>query len=597
MARTNYISNKMTDRFLSSVAMSIIFGQFSLFLKPVVAGHFLGGSAIAVISLANPVIELLFAVIVLLEVGASYLVTECISVNDNESANRHFTVSAISSMVSLTVLGALLFAFRAPISIFLCGVHPEMESELEQYLSLISWSGIPLGLFNLFVYNLEADGQIRLSVILNFIVSLADLMFSIAFLSLFKLGIDSFSSSFIASLIIGIITCLLTMRSRFPLHLVPLKPYFSQTFRKNIQKGAPLLMEDLIYIVSILTINLIIVNRIGGNGVVVWGIAVSFITLSSIFLTVGSQSSIVLGQEMKATRDYFGLLQILDRHRAVILLLTVSVLAFVDFCPKMVMAIFGQSEINDAHSINALRMMVSIVVIMSSCMFEVTCCYILNHYKKYIALMAAFYCGPALLLFVFSLIRPEQSCWAFPASAIVCIIVSVIINKSTTLEIRKMEKDNVSLEMSVPYYNSAIGPAMKSVKSFLLDHGAGIKSADAIEHCVDELLYNIIKHTPERINGKTLDLRAVLMDDGITVLFKYDGKPFNPICTFHDNAVDAMKKGDKLKLAQRIFNHYAIKPYYHYGSGINTISMTLSDCETDLLHSPFCHSLYTIGET
>ena len=96
-----------------------------------------------------------------------------------------------------------------------------------------------------------------------------------------------------------------------------------------------------------------------------------------------------------------------------------------------------------------------------------------------------------------------------------------------------------------------------------------------IEHCIDELSYNIIKHRPKTLEGKTFDIRVVISEgECIDLIFKDAGRPFNPVIDFDTNAATAIRNGEKAKLSLRVFNYFASKPEYRRLHCINFTRMS-----------------------
>jgi len=582
MSKESYVSSRMANNLLVSVIIATLSTEAPVLLNPIFAGNFLGGNAIAAIAMSAPLIELRLALIDLFALGTSYFVAELISSNETRRVNGHFTVSLISTAGIMLLLNLAVFIFRDTLSQYLCGNNEDISGLMKEYLVSMSLSFVPAGLFTCFLYHLRSDGKLKLTIVCSIIVSVVNLLSTVAFLSFTGAGIRSFAFASVLSYSVGTLIFLLLMKSKSSLRFAVRWSELVPCLKTNLKNGFPILAESMLFITFCLITNLIIVNKASTDDAIVWSVASSIILIGGeiqIFLT---ESSLTLGKAMAATNDYHSCRQIIDKYRRMSYLSTLVIISFTVAFPKLVMALFGEPSMTDPTSITHLRLSSSISCIIPIAVYEATNYYLLDLNKKYIASLLLFYLGPALVLFAFSGFGSEYMWWCFAACTAASLLITTFIRREINKRIKSLSGDHASVELFLGYEMSSIESAVNSIRSFLEEQKVSDKSILAAEHCVEELSYNIIKHVTEGVSKETFVIRAVRLDKEIGVMFKYDGKPFNPIIVFSDTAEEALASGGKMQLALRLFNSYAQDPWYHYSYGINTLSMTIP--LTDEIH-------------
>jgi len=585
MTDDSFISGRMARNFLVSVIIATLSTQAPVLLNPIIAGNFLGGNAIAAIAMSAPILELRCALIDLFALGTSYYVAELISSNEKEKINNHFTVSFISTAGIMLFLTIAVILTKDPLSQYLCGNNEEISGLIKDYLATMALSFVPAGLFVHFLYHFRSDGELKLTIFLCIIVSAVNLSLTFILLSIFCSGIKSFAYASLISSTVGIVLFMLLMRSRSSFRFSIRLSEIAACLKINLKNGLPIMAESMLFIAFYLITNLIIVNNASTSDAIVWSVASSIICIAGEIQTFLSESSLTLGNAMTATKDYHSCRQIIDKYRMVSYLFTLLMLSLIISFPELVMALFGEPSMTDASTITHLRLSSSILCILPIAVFESTNYYLLKQSGKYITCILLFYLGPTLILFVFSRFGLEFMWWAFAVCTIASVVFTMLIKLEINKRLRSLSAEHASVELCISYEMSAIEPAINSIKYFLTEQHATESSIISAEHCVDELSYKIIKHVSGSLAKESFVIRAVCLDKEIGVMFKYDGKPFNPIVVFSDTAEEAIASGEKMQLALRVFNHYAHDPWYRYSFGINTLSMTLPVVE-DSLSSP-----------
>lgn len=556
----------MSTKVLVSVAVSTLAYQVPILINPFLAGNFLGSNAIPAVAFVSPILELNFAIVFLFAVGSSYLVSNYLSASNTEEARKHFSVATASTVVAMVILSIIIFQFRFPLADFLSEKNEEISAYISEYLSLLSWSFIPTGFFYALDYHLRSEGNLRITSFCNILFSCIYMVFAFSFLTIFKIGIRSFALAYIISTIIVTLIELRFIQQKSLLKFINVRTDFFKFLKKNINKGFPIMADDLLVILFFFLTNIIIITKDGASGAVIWGITSTFLSVSVTIGTIVTESSLVLGYSLCSSEDYVSCRKMIRIMRFVTYSIVIFIVSFVFVFPGTILELFGETP--SADSILNIRLSIPLMSIFSIVIFEATNYYLLNNSRRYMSIIIVSYLGPVILLLLFTWI-------SFTVSSIAGLALAVLVKTDVDKQFDKMSDDVESLDISIQYNKKEIALVVENNSRFLIKNNVSKNQVDAIEHCIDELSYNIIKHGTRQLRDKSFDLHSVCNGNNVSITFRYDGKPFNPIIVFNNTAMDSINEEEKPQLALRVFNHFAINPFYQYRYGVNILTMTI----------------------
>ena len=121
--------------------------------------------------------------------------------------------------------------------------------------------------------------------------------------------------------------------------------------------------------------------------------------------------------------------------------------------------------------------------------------------------------------------------------------------------------DTMRFDVSVPCDRNRVGETVHKVCDFLSGKTTHEKELD-ISHCIEELLLNYAEHSG-RSESAYMDISLIRDRDGITLLVKDDGIPFDPVHAANDD----IKAG--LKIVKEFMNDAS----YSYSFGQNVVIM------------------------
>lgn len=571
MERNQYLNNKLVSRFLVAMFITALADQITTLLIPVIAGNFVSQAGITVINLYHPVEELFYAITMLLSVGASLLAAHAIGHNDKKRAGKHFAASIISVSFITLLLAVLVYIFSGNIVHALTDGRNELKNLLLDFINIVIWSvplkalSITTGLF------LAMDGQpkrVAAAALSSSIIAVITAFISVKY---FNLGIQGIGLAFIIKEIVSLVILTPYIYHKECAFKPKMKKgeYFKYLW-ENMERGGGHVLDDLSFVFSLLILNSTILKVAGEPGAVLWSVVITIVEVASLLCMAIQKANMALGEVQFGENDIHGLEQTIKRSKRV-LYIAVSVLFAVLFlAPELIMNIYGvQIDKESGLSILNIRQAAPAVLFYAFGFFEGNCFNVIEKEKDYLLCNILTSLIPVACILLFAHFAPQYIWFSF--------VISLILEQALLFFMRRRFKHTLanesraieSCEFSLKYNFDSTGNALETASSFL--HRCNIQEDIVlkVEHCIDELSYNIIKHRPHKLHEKSFDIRIVCLSDCVELFFKDAGRPFCPVIEFHDSAADAVEGGQKLQLALRMFNLYASDSSYRYINGLN----------------------------
>lgn len=266
-------------------------------------GRGVGDQAFAAVTLAMPYINLIFALALLIAVGASTWITYFLGQGKGEKGNQIFTLT----VVTLTLLGLLIttlsIVFIEPLVQFL-GATDETFQYIKDYLTIV----ISFSTFFMVAYSLEvlvkADGYPSLSITYVTLAAVINIVFDYIFVIRLGMGIKGAAyatglSQFLSCL--AFLSHFFTKRSRLKF----VRPSFKwDDFKKIISVGFPEALTELSLGFTTFAFNFFIIRWVGPHGVTAFGVLVylnNFVLMTMIGINQGMQPLISFYNGSKET--------------------------------------------------------------------------------------------------------------------------------------------------------------------------------------------------------------------------------------------------------------------------------------------------------
>lgn len=252
-------------------AISMLASSLYSILDGVFIGNFLGETAFAALNLAMPFVIINFALADLIGVGSSVLIATCLGRKQEDKANNLFTSACVMIVATGTLVGGVLFA-AAPFLMRMMGAEGEFAQYAVQYLQVSALCSPVTTIVFAMDNFLRISGKIRLSMVLNILMSILGAGFEFIFLFVFDLGIVF--AALATSLGMGICAVLAIIPfARGGLQLRFCKPHFTaKMIRQIISCGSPNFLNNIAGRVTSILMNLILVRFGGETAVSIYGV-------------------------------------------------------------------------------------------------------------------------------------------------------------------------------------------------------------------------------------------------------------------------------------------------------------------------------------
>ncbi len=151
-------------------------------------GQYVGEEALAGLTITFPLTNILFAVAMLIGVGASSLISNKLGEKDTEGASKIFGVSLTYSIISTLILCGLSYVFRKQILVLLGGT-PDIVVYAEEYLNIILLCFIFVMVSYFLSNNIRSEGKPLITMTSMSVACVTNIVFDYLFIVVLGLGV------------------------------------------------------------------------------------------------------------------------------------------------------------------------------------------------------------------------------------------------------------------------------------------------------------------------------------------------------------------------------------------------------------------------
>ena len=360
-------------------------------------------------------------------------------------------------------------------------------------------------------------------------------------------------------------------RLRHPAKICSIKQY-----RECFSIGLPMLISALFMPAMSFTINSLVVNKLGADGMYIFTIyfqinAICMLALSGSNTAISNIGGILLGEE---DFDSFRMLTRRIFHLLTVVMLTVSLLIFL--FPDLLARIFGAGDTLIEECRTPFRLM-SLAFLPNALSETLSVLYFVQgHHKlcRWIEIVTNL--GTIGIIVVMALYTPKLIWYILPTTSwlLLLVIVSMayVVHRKNHLyawpTLENMVPSNPAVTFSVHYTTEDVQQFLTKVRPFI--DMCEVKDGLAVDVALEELLYEIIEtHDVQTSKEKdTFDVRIIDKADMFTIVVKSKGPLRNPIYRYTDSEVmDINENNLRRAILSRVCKHINHK----YMNGINCI--------------------------
>ena len=345
----HFTYKKLFRAVLPSIFMMIFTSIYNI-VDGIFVSNFIGTTAYASVNLVMPVIMIIGAVGFMLGTGGNALVAKTLGEGDKEKANRIFSMVVYFTILVGFVLCAIVFIFMEQIAIWL-GATEEMLSNCVVYGRILIAFDFMFMLQNLFQSMFIVAEKAMLGFFVIVAAGVTNMVLDALFILVFDLGIVGTAVATAMSFFVGGCLPLIyfaNKKNSSLLRLVKTKFDFKAIGFSCLNGSSELVTNISLSIVSII-FNLQLLNHIGENGVVAYGVIMcSGFVFAAIFLGYSIGVAPIIGYNL-GSKNTAELKNILKKSLIIIVILGILMFGFAELFPSPLTHIFvrDNSEIID----------------------------------------------------------------------------------------------------------------------------------------------------------------------------------------------------------------------------------------------------------
>lgn len=559
--------------------LSMVTATVGMLVDGIVIGQFLGQESVSAFGMASPLVILTAAVAGIFSNGGSAAVSIHMGRGDDHAVRLNFTVTSGAALIAGALFTAVMLFFDEEVARLL-GAEGALLPLTADYVRGVGLGMIPTVMTQVIMIYIRLNDGAKLSFLSVLAMTVCNITLDLIFATVLKLGMFGMGLATSVSYLVAMLVCCL--------HFFRKDNIFRLTGPKNgfreltdvVMMGVPSALNR-----ACMTIRGIALNRlllaIGGS------IAVSALAvqnnvnqiLSSVTMGVGMTATMLAGIFF-GERDGKMLEKTLRVSMRTGVLLSTAVAVLVILFARPVVGMFlapGSPAMNLA--VRSLRFFCL------SLPLSLACVVLINYYQcTKNLLMANLICVAHGLLFVvlfafaLSPMIGTDGVWVsfLLAEAVTAALVLVVIRKRLGVWPRKWrevallpgdfdpEPERI-LDLSIKDEMDTVMELSKRIHEFCNKYTEDGDKVRKLALAIEEMAGNIARYGKKGSKPLTIDIRIVMLEDGISFRLRDDGVRFNPI--EYDDA--HRESGETLGI--RMIRGIAKEMRYTYAIGMNNL--------------------------
>lgn len=532
MERRPYLVNKAFRSFLLATVMSTMAVSFGSMLGSIVVGNVLGSEALGAVNVMMPVIQLLAATNALINIGGATVMAVSMGRGRECDIRGIFTKSMGMSVIASVLIAGIGVAFIDPIIDCLCTTDSLRPMARDYGLLVFATSPLYLLMPGLGTF-VRTDNDPRLATIAFVAANITNIVLAYVLMSSTDMGLAGFAASTATGYLVGIAVLLVHFR----------RPTCTLGFGKGevrpqeiLRMGAPVSLAMMMILVNMLGMNLIVMDRMGADGMVIRSVCLNIQMLSSIFVSGISQTLQPVGGTLYGSEDLTGMrmvTRLAARYQAAASG-TIMVLALA--VPYLFLFVFGVTDDSIVPTAeHCIRLFAPFLIFQAMNYMALVLFQVFGHRPISIAISVSECFSVLILAAVLSDLGTD---WIWMSFGIGEALVSVgILAASWIIRRRNPEYTGLALfrrpsgdvfEASMPGDGDGMTGILDDLESFVAEHSDADEGRRA-RVCCEEILLNVVEHGVERDPTRLVDVIARTADDRILVTVRDDGPIFDPV--------------------------------------------------------------------
>ena len=581
-----YIIKHAFRHFLPAAILTGIIMQVRIITDCIIVGHLIGPEAVSAINLYIPLEEIVYSLISVLALGASFLGAQCIGRQDYQGASHFYTISLAGTGLLAVVLVAVIAVFFHPVINLLTGGE---ESLVRSYTFTYTLYMLPTFVVMapncILRYFVNIDGKPRLVTASILVSFLLNPILDYVLIRFTGLGVDGAALATLASDLAGLgVLVMHFLRRRSAFFRLRWPADWLRVLGSSVRMGIPLSASLFLMAAIGAVLNRIVFHFKGAEGLFVWAVIVQIVSLCEMFLEGITDMNQSIGGTLLGSCDFKSFRVYVRRTLRFVQLTLLAVTVLLLVFPNAVFAVFGadgeQSVSPEARQ--SLRIMALYLFPYMQLTFFENIHSLVQRERLSLAFQILQAAGLALLPLLSGLFLPSLFWWSFPLLAFALCAAQYLsawwVQKQTGNVRAPFLVDafptDVEADFDAEYTRESVNATMEKIRTVAAICELPSGKEMFLNICCEDLMNNLLlrKATDESLRG-SLEIRLVDKPELTRVTFKSAGKPFNPVIRFDDTAYERFCKDEPLDLELELVNKLCDRIDHQYLYGVNITSV------------------------
>ena len=579
-----HIIKHAVRHFLPAAILTGVILQVRIITDCIIVGHLIGPDAVSAINLYIPLEEIVYAVLTVLTLGASFLGAEKMGARDYRGASQYFTVSLAGTAVIAFVLVGLIVLFFQPVMSLLAGSEDNLiHSYALTYTLWMLPTFVVMAPNGVLRYFANDDGHPRLvtaSILVSFLLNPVLDFILIRFAGL---GMAGAALATLVSDLAGLgVLAFHFLRGRSSFRLQLSSAWWTE-LRDSVRMGIPLSAFVFLLAIIGIALNRIVYHFQGAQGLYIWAVVGQIISICEMLLEGVADMNQTMGGILLGSYDFKSFRNYVRRAlrfvQITILAITVLLLLF----PEAVYTLFGADGegMANVEGCRALRIMALYLLPDMLLIFFENIHSLVHQERLSLVFQVLQAAGLAVFPFLAGLLCPALFWWSFPLLGVLLCLAQwgsarIIQRNNPGVRAPFLEEVfpvDVEADFPVEFSRQSIDETMEKIRTIVTICELPSTKELCLNICCEDMMNNLLfRKGPEEQHGG-FEIRIVDKPDLTRVTVKDVGKPFNPVIQF-DDPPDAVP--DETQLELRTINQLCDHISHKYLFGVNVTYLEFS---------------------
>ena len=577
MMRSEYVLKNMFGSFFLATVMSALMVQLGGITDSIVVTHLVSPDALSVVRIWQPFAGSMFIIIGMMSAGASFLSARGIGAQNYDKVNQVFNNHLYYVIFSTLSVIALVLPFLDMVADMLT-TNERLLPMLKPYIHADMFAIFVAAVCGVPISYIITNGSPRLITRRIIISQILNVIFDLLLCGVLDMGMAGASYATALSNMLAFTSLVGYMRKNSKIFRLrrPEKICSIGQYREFFSIGLPMLISALLGPVLAFTMNSLVVDRLGADGMYFFTIyfqinGICMLALSGSNTAISNIGGILLGEE-----DYDSFRMLTRRIFRILIVVMVAVSLLIFLFPDMLARLFGADDSLVEQCYTPFRL-ISLAFLPNAISETLNVLYFVQDHKKLCRwIEVVTNVGTIGIIVIMTLYTPNLIWYILPVTAWLLLLVTVAMayvvhRRNQTYAWPTLENtvpSNPAVTFSVPYTAEGVHDFLANVKPFV--EACELEDGIAVDVALEELLYEVVESHDQNTSkeDETFDVRIIDKETALTVVVKSKGPLRNPIYKFSD---DELMDIDDSNLRRAILSRVCKNINHKYMNGINCI--------------------------